>query len=184
MAMGFISGWVCNATAQDEKECGSTCEEPRYYSKEIVGKKQLIFTDLHPYQNYCFTAEIRIATSNTIVTSPTEMAQTQESIPKAKPRHLQAYHSLNGINITWQSPEKEDRNGALRYYNLTISFSNGSTIRLNHTNATTSQNNQYTIPELDDSALAYTVTVSACTKIGCGPEARLGKCLTCEENTI
>lgn len=175
---GVVSGKVCYAKKELNRECKDTLNSLGNCSS-IFSNGAHNFSGLHPYQNYCFAATIQtgkdnlsIGTNTTIVT-----AQTKEGIPGRAPQNLTLVTSSNDIIVTWNPPPRESWNGILIAYEVNVSNTSGSWSAVTKNISDSNENIHRITPY--NSSLQYTVSLSACTRVGCGPACESPVCRLC-----
>ena len=122
---------------------------PRYYKLCVVAK---IWSDL-----------LNMTSSSSILTVP-----ANESTPSKEPGNLSLNPVGNGsLEISWTAPPTESWNGLPQDYSVNVSVGD---VVVYSTRVLAQSPNSLVYQDYNHS-LTYTITVSACTRVGCGPTA-------------
>ena len=164
ISTGYISGELCCSEVEAETRGCSGNEQCR---PAVTSSGSHTFSNLKPYQEYCFTASLLLHENGSVINSTSKIALTGESTPDCPPANLSVLLSTSppkDVWIEWEPPPQECLNGVLKHYNVTITTTDG------RPKTHFPEETKYSIPDYD-STLEYVVFVSACTSVGCGATA-------------
>lgn len=131
------------------------------------------YISLPRYHNFCIVAEISSQVLDFNTSSTTLFIPANEGVPTSRPNSLKVEVVDNVLNISWRAPPLESWNGIPFSYSLNISV-NGRLMKSIDVDVPSIFNEVVVYMYSDtpyDNTKDYNISVSSCTKVGCGPAA-------------
>jgi hypothetical protein len=161
---GLLHSDICYAATQSS----DTCSPDLFNTLDHVNCTSIISESgnlsLPRYQTFCVVAKVWSDLLDMNVSTRTLTLPANEGIPSEKPKNLLASPVSTALNISWSAPPEESWHGIPYGYSLNISTAGGELVYSRE--AVLSNSLMY---KNYNSSLAYNVTISACTRVGCGP---------------
>ena len=166
LSRGLVLLQMCSSEQAVEVEC-STSVDSMTCQNITIDQEPLV---LPRYHNYCVVGPVAYLTdSHFTVNSTVVRVHADEGIPKDPPDHLTLKNINGSLTIQWEAPPRDTWNGILSWFNVTVS-QNGKSLYSTNVSAN-STDGKYTKSLKYEYNTNYNVTVSACTRVGCGPPA-------------
>ena len=161
---GLLHSDICYAATQSS----DICSPDLFNTLDHVNCTSIISESgnlsLPRYQTFCVVAKVWSDLLDMNVSTRTLTLPANEGIPSEKPKNLLASPVSTALNISWSAPPEESWHGIPYGYSLNISTAGGELVYSRE--AVLSNSLMY---KNYNSSLAYNVTISACTRVGCGP---------------
>lgn len=166
LSRGLVQLQMCSSEEAVEVECPTSVDKMTCQNI-TVNQEYIIFPRYH---DYCVVGPVVYPTdSHFTVNSTVIRVYADEGIPKNPPDHLTLKNMNGSLAIQWEAPPPDTWNGILLWFNIRVS-QNGKSIYSTNVSVDSSDG-KYTKSLKYEYDTNYNVTVSACTRIGCGPPA-------------
>lgn len=151
----FTKGAVCSSALVNDSDanCSSIDTEKGYIT-------------LPRYHKYCVAADISGLSRDSLFL----VISANENIPIGKPKHLVVELS-DGIMAKWVAPPFTEWRGIPRSFSVNVSVDN-RLVNLTSVLVEESLNDYEILFPITEEGDNYTVAVSSCTSVGCGPSAK------------
>lgn len=152
--------------SSEEEDCPTSVDKMTCHN--ITTNEQYIV--LPRYHDYCVVGPVVYPSdSHFTVNSTVVRVQANEGIPENPPDHLTLKNINGSLTLQWEAPPRDTLNGILLQFNITVSR-NGEPVYATYVPAD-SNDGKYTKYLQYKYDTNYNVTISACTRVGCGPPA-------------
>ena len=159
---GLLHSDICFAATQSS----DTCSPDLFNTLDHVNCTSISSgsgnLSLPRYQTFCVVTKVWSDLLDMNISTKTLTVPANEGIPSEKPKNLSVSPVNTTLNISWSAPLKESWHGIPYGYSLNISTAGGELNR-ERVGSNSLMYKNY------NSSLTYSVRISACTRVGCGP---------------
>ena len=160
---GVLKAHICYKRASTQDDCSATTDESDMNCSSINSEEGSI--SLPRYHDYCIVAVISSNVSDfNFEDSSSLKVSANERSPTSKPEHLIVEAVNSSLFIQWELPPFDAWNGIPQSFRLNVSENGTLVLSI----AVPSNDSHYQYSSYKNGA-NYNITVSACTRVGCGP---------------